>query len=552
MVEVINCMESLKARTIPGFRIRVVQLLSFILFVEKKFHKGRLLQINTGQGKSIIVQLVAAYYALRGSKVDIMTSKNELAKRDAVESQDFFSRLDLEVEYLSSKPPAQDDSEQASAEGESQKHVTYSTVHNLCVAELRQYMVGPCAQRRKQEFLIVDEVDSMLVDKPDITTYLSQSSYFEKHMRQFFDEFWEVFARVWHNWKVSEFSVKELREQVKLELKELMRHQIGKYPVKEFRTLATKQLDTWIDKAILAQKMQENKQYLISGSKVKIVDRDTGETQQSMRWSDGLHNFIEKKHGIAGSSFSSTFLFENHLTYIQRYKSNVVGLSGTLGSQVCRDFLADFYAVDLFKVPTFCPDRYEKVAPIVCRDKSEWKRKLLWEVEDYSRKYRRPLLMIFANIKDAEQFDELLRKKKYKAALYLKSDEKKREDFFHLKSNSIILATNYGGRGTDFKLTDKLSERGGLHVVVTFMPSNSRVERQAFGRAGRKGQRGSGRMILNAEEQPWLAEMVSGGANRRSRARSTCGARLCWRGSRSCVCDTKRSCSKATKHRSWS
>ena len=124
------------------------------------------------------------------------------------------------------------------------------------------------------------------------------------------------------------------------------------------------------------------------------------------------------------------------------------------------------------------------------------------------RSDKRPVLVIFKSIRKAKEFGEYLSVKGVKFKPYLRSDESVKEETFVLKKKSVILATNLGGRGTDFKVGDSLSNAGGLHVIVTFIPSNSRVERQAFGRAARKGQKGSGRMVLNVKEEGWLQELV--------------------------------------------
>ena len=518
MVKVLTCLEQVESAHTKNFRVRDIQLLSFIFFVEKKKDMGRLLQINTGEGKSVIVRLVAGYFALLGRTVDIITSKNELAQRDAKTSEPFFSKLGLTVAYLPSEYKADTPEEKTEINQIYQSHVIYSTVHNFCVADLKQYMVDPLTHVREQDFLIVDEVDSMLIDKPDITTYISQPSYYHSKMMSIFRKIWELVVRIWHQWKSSEFSVEQKKEKVKRKLTKEIREMAGADSDDDFRELVARKAETWADRAILAHQMQANDEYVISENKVKILDHDTGETQKSMQWADGLHFFVEKKHGIANTNFNSTCLFENHMTYICKYKEGLVGLSGTVGSEVCKKFLFEYYNVDNFKMPTFCKNRYQKQHPVLCETEKKWHKKLLKEIKRYNKELKRPVLMIFETIRKAEEFDKILKKTKYKfeTKKYLKSHEKKDDNFFDLEPTSIILATNYGGRGTDFRVPDKVSRRGGLHVVVTFTPSNSRVERQAFGRAARKGQEGSGRMILNSEESPWLSKMVGGRANGRS------------------------------------
>lgn len=502
-------MEQANGEKIDNFRIRIIQMLTLIFCIEKNESKGRLLQVQSGEGKSVTIQMVAAYFALEGNEIDIIVRNDELAKKGANDSREFFSRLGLEVEYLSSesKPPNQ--RECAGNIQMCQKNVTYSTMRGLCLADLRRYMPGTSAQKRKQDFLIMDEVDDMLMDSEEGTTHLSQPSYYEKNMQKLLEDFWKVFIQIWQNWKRSELSVRQLKSTVKTDLIKLMNRLIGAYKIKEFRHLTTRQLDAWIEKAILAQQMQENKQYLIVENEVRLVDHETGELRQSKRCGDILYHFLEKKHGICDPSFDTVLLRESHLAYMGRYGSNLVGLTGTLGSVRCRDFLIDQFNVDTFKIPTFLPNRYRKVVPLMCEDKLNWHKQLLKEVYQNSRKLDRPLLLIFATVKEVEQFREVLVKKKFRSKIFVKLDPKSKPDVVELGSKSIILGTTYSLRGIEFEVSDKLSEKGGLHVVVTFVPANSRVEREAFGQAARKGQRGSGRMILNAQRNPWLSDLVS-------------------------------------------
>ena len=509
---------------------------------------GRLLQVSTGEGKSIIVRLVAAYHALKGRKVNVITSKNELAQRDAADARDFLSELGLTVAYL---PAHFDDGlskDKQRLKALHESDVVYSTVHNFCVADLRRYMPGPVQHVRPMDFLIVDEVDSMLIDKSEISTYISEPSYYR--LSGIFSEIWQQLTSILQNENLgSTFSDKRRRE-MKSSIKKHMERIIGEQKEEKLRRLAESKLDKWVELGIRAVEMQENEHYVVVDNKVKIVDQDTGETQGSMRWANGLHYFIERKHAILGEGFSSATLFENHMTHIRKYE-DLVGLSGTLGSRVCRGFLEEHYSLDMFKMPTFCPKLYEKMPPALCENKERWESELLGEVDHFGKTLRRPLLIIFKTIKKAEEFYAILKKKKYEARRYLKSFEKKETGFFELDKGSIILATNFGGRGTDFRVSEKCSERGGLHVVVTFTAPNSRVERQAFGRTARRGQRGSGRMILNVQENPWLSELVSGLANSRLTTASARTKMPSSRSSRHSEISARSWCSRGTRETSW-
>jgi preprotein translocase subunit SecA len=118
-------------------------------------------------------------------------------------------------------------------------------------------------------------------------------------------------------------------------------------------------------------------------------------------------------------------------------------------------------------------------------------------------------LVIFETIDKAIKFTELLKKNNKNFIPYLRSDQNLGQDALkNLQTDSIIIATNLAGRGTDFKLSKQIAENGGLHVVLTFSASNLRVEQQAFGRAARTGQFGTGRLVLHSADNPFLLNCV--------------------------------------------
>ena len=482
-----------------GISVRDTQIVSLLLAIHRPSRMGRLLEINTGEGKTLIIQLICGYYALRGKKVDVVTSGNTLAQRDSRAGARFFAKLGLTVGFVA------DNNEPETYE----RDVLFGTVHAFCSDRLRKYASGKdVVGDRGADLLVVDEVDSMLIDKPQIKTIISQPSCFK-------DETAKMFRMIWFN--LREVLLLHEREGVepdlgklKADLRSDIQRKVGAFADKKVREFLHKNMDTWVDNAVKALlSMRRNVDYVISADReVKIIDLDTGETQAGMKWSDGLHYFIELKHSIIPRTITSSSFFEHHVNFFLNYGSDLVGLTGTLGSSVCRDFLREIYGVNCVSVPTFKQKKFLELSPCVCRDKSAWFMQLLREVIRV-RKRRRPSLVLFENIQTAQEFGGMLRNNNFRFRDYTRSDLQSPEHAGHrLGPDDIVLSTNLAGRGTDFQLRPEVVAAGGLHVVVTFVASNIRVEKQAFGRAARKGEFGTGRLLLNMQNDVWLRSLM--------------------------------------------
>jgi preprotein translocase subunit SecA len=175
-------------------------------------------------------------------------------------------------------------------------------------------------------------------------------------------------------------------------------------------------------------------------------------------------------------------------------------LTGTLGSDACQDFLKKTYKVDCVKIPTFKPKKFKEKYPIFCSNKKVWFDYLIEQILEVSEK--RMVLVLFKSIKDAIEFSSSLGRKEIKHMEYIRSDVQDFEEVQEkIKRNKVIVATNLAGRGTDIHVPPEISSKGGMHVIVTFLASNIRIEKQAFGRTARKGQKGSGQLIVNLKQE---------------------------------------------------
>jgi preprotein translocase subunit SecA len=238
---------------------------------------------------------------------------------------------------------------------------------------------------------------------------------------------------------------------------------------------------------------------------IKIIDENTGETMHNMRWKNGLHYFLELKHSIFPSQLHCSGFFENHHVHFARYKSNIIGLTGTLGSVSCQKFLERNYGVNCFKIPTFKPKRFTKENSVLCKNEEDWFNYLVQKTKDINsiKNKKRKILILFKTIKNAMYFCGRLEHSNIEFIEYIRSDIQDFEKVAkELETKQIIVATNLAGRGTDIRISEEIAQNGGLHVIMTFLAPNIRIEDQAFGRTARKGQMGSGGLIVNLESEP--------------------------------------------------
>ncbi|CAM2724787.1 unnamed protein product [Rotaria socialis] len=520
------------------FPPREIQLLSVLILTNPEEHIGRLAQINTGEGKTTIVAMLAAVKALDGHQVDVITSSPELAKPQAKQQKEFFQHFGLTV--------ADNDKEGTEIKERYKANIIYGAAGDFQGDILRdEYSKLGTRSGRKCDVAIVDEVDSMLIDGKNHMVMLSSPMPAMDHLEP-------ILAAIWIQIEEVAKSIKEIDGQTyfieqpdmldengkirddvlenvipiegtkenfiknctEKHIRRLIRDKENlpenesdsmpkdleiKIPV-HLKEIVTKSLLLkWIDSAIYAKyRCEHNKHYILKKNKVAPVDAsNTGIVQQNMHWSNGLHQFLQIKHGakITPESLSTNFI--SNVTYFKRYKQNIYGLTGTLGSISARQLLNRTYSVDSVIITPFKKKQYRELTPIIIHtEPRDWYNNI---VESCINKLEngRGVLVI---MKFIQEVDEL--KNQFKTAGYdeskikiYKTEEDSTVIDEDLKPGEIVIATNIAGRGTDIK-ANKIEQNGGLHVCVTFLPPNERVEQQNVGRTSRTGNKGTSQFIL--------------------------------------------------------
>jgi preprotein translocase subunit SecA len=517
---------------------RLAQMLSILMLLLHQPDKGRLIQVATGEGKSTTSAMLAVVLALRGEKVDIITSSQVLAQRDALERKEFFAMFNLKVDHNTGEEKGKLPRYCYSA------NVVYGDVANFQADLLRdEYKAYQTRGGRPFNSVIIDEVDSMLIDDNSKLVRLAGHIAGMEYLETLLAAIWSELGRLDNHliYSAAQQSYYFIQGAFKYENGELtlFNNENGEesvaYPINDaslfckehieyyirqiieqksvfipeyLQEFAISQIENWAKAAINAKNMTENKDYVIkdkSGySVIAPVDYyNTGIVQDKTSWQNGLQQFLQLKHALRLTAENFTTCFISNMEYFLRYGCKIYGMTGTLGSHDAQDLLSSIYPVDLAVVPTYKPKQFVELTGILAHNSEEWLAKVGNSIIEETSK-NRAVLVICQTISDVYKVKDSLLKSSYpsgKIKLYSRNDN---DEYLavgtSIEAGQVIIATNLAGRGTDVKTAKEVEVAGGLHVCLTFLPDNLRVEEQAFGRTSRQGNHGSGQLIIDQSE----------------------------------------------------
>ncbi|KAF4527478.1 hypothetical protein B566_EDAN014116, partial [Ephemera danica] len=559
---------------IPQLRYTQLVAIASLLLNEK----NTLAQVNTGEGKSLIVVALALLKALRNEQVDIITCSRLLAIRDAESEppkgyKDIYNLFGINVSHNCSEQL------ELRTNAYSANQVIYGEIGSFQRDYLLDRFYGKNVMGdRNFKNVIVDEVDSMLLDKGNNILYLSQNIPMFDKLEPVLLYIWQIvnsvdsdnynedyikrrviseisptidinsfrvldknltetdLRKLWlllkQNKIINEFGNIIVKENISVVIKSALNldypHLIprtiylfqyklmteGNLKIPEYlKPFVLLHVDSWVENAISALLMMEGTDYVVDVDRsnsspdinpiVTIIDNDTGTDFSNSQWENGLHQFLQMKHGCRLSPMSLKSVFISNVTYFKLYHK-MHGLSGTLGSEVEREYLKEIHNVDFISVPTARCKRYEEYTPIVSNTCDEWKNNVFGRCMTVVKEQNRSALIICENIATAENmythFKNRLNGTDHQIKLHLYKRDYEEFQFAQgnvpLDTGHVIIATNLAGRGTDIKLSELLVKNGGLHVCVTYLPPNLRVEQQAFGRVSRSGEPGSSQLVI--------------------------------------------------------
>ena len=541
-IELVSIMIKVNKK-IFNYKPREIQIISVLFFLFKQKHFGLIEEILTGEGKTIIISFLAVIKALQGNKVDILTSSIVLAERDAYEMRNFYNFFGLSVDYCNKdfketfrNTYIEEVKEKKEYYGCYKADIVYGDPLSFEGDILRTNFMNLVGRGKKRNFdcIIIDEIDNICIDNIKNITELLDNFHGYKFLEYVYlfiykelvkiDQ--DIMNQVQHDEIKYEISIISNKKKIISELIKRTKEEFSdlRYLSKTKNIFIPEHLSgfincrikNWCESAYDAKYIyKENKQYIIANDDtygfktIKPVDfSNTGVVQENSVWT-GLHQFLQIKEGLRlteeslNSCYMSNFTFFKK--YISKYENNIYGLTGTVGTDKTQQALKILYKLNLLFIPSFKENKLVIYPPRVEMDTDKYNKLLIKEIKDVIINQERAVLVIFKYISQVtDMYNKLIQNNIPKQYIirYSRNDIDDERNFlkYEIKPGCIILSTNLSGRGTDIKINSELEKRNGLHVILTFLPFSKRIERQAFGRAGRKGENGSGQLIVNEPE----------------------------------------------------
>ena len=505
-----------------GYYPREIQIISLLLFIYKQKKIGLIQQINTGEGKSLIITFLAAYLNIvENKKIDILTSSIILAERDYNLYKNFYEIFDIKADFCKENV---DDKNQYKICYLAD--IIYGDCLNFEADILRANFLGAPGRisSRKFDCIIIDEIDNICIDNIKNLTELLDDFPGYKLMEYIYIYIYNLLIKIDEEYGKNEIVININKDKIISKLIDEFENFVNNLKKNNFDSIY---YPTFLHDYILLRKKEwcrnafeakyifkKDKQYIISknesGDKViKPIDyHNTGVIQQNSIW-PGLHQFLELKEGLNLTAENLNSCYMSNLTFFKKYindkENNLYGLTGTLGSKETQLALKSIYDMKFILVPTFRPNLLKNPTYFIADDRQVYLDAIVNNINYFSKE--RAVLVIFEYIENIKEIKKLLFRDNNintnDIIIYKDSENEKEGEFlkYPIEVGKIILSTNLAARGTDIKISKRLEKNGGLHVILTFFPASERIERQALGRAGRKGENGSGELIINSNQK---------------------------------------------------
>ena len=522
------------AKRTLGMRHFDVQLIGGIVL-----HQGKIAEMKTGEGKTLVATLPVYLNALAGRGVHVVTVNDYLAKRDAEWMRPIYNYLGITVGYLQNQMEKEERKEMYS------RDVTYGTNSEFGFDYLRDNMVFSKDDKVQRElfYAIVDEADSVLIDEARTPLIISGPS------EESVDVYYIADGIVRQLQKEKHFKVEEKTKTATLtdegirKVEEIVKQLTG---MKEFNLYDPKFSDLLhaIIQSLRAHHLfHKNIDYVVKDGKVVIVDEFTGRIMPGRRWSDGLHQAIEAKEGVKIEAENQTLATITIQNYFRLYRK-LAGMTGTAETEAAE--LKEIYGLDVVVIPTNKPMIRKDHPDLIYKTKRAKFDAVVREIEK-NYKMGRPVLVGTNSIEDSEYLSRLLKRKGIPhQVLNAKHHEREAEIVAQAgRIGAVTIATNMAGRGTDIllggnpeflakrelkekgitpekvgeekyreiyeetlkkykEITDeekeKVKELGGLYIIGTERNESRRIDNQLRGRAGRQGDPGETRFFLSLED----------------------------------------------------
>ena len=515
---------------VNGMRHYDVQLIGGITL-----HEGKIAEMKTGEGKTLMGTLAMYLNAISGKGVHLVTVNDYLAARDAELNRPLFGFLGMTVGVIYSQQPPQEKINAYQAD------ITYGTNNEYGFDYLRDNMVFSLKEKKQRplNFCIIDEIDSILIDEARTPLIISGQAEDSSRMYALINTIIPVLIRskdeeANKNNEEEDFWIDEKNRQIEISEKgyeKIERFLIEVGELGENESLYSPSrlpLLAHVQAAIRAHHVfVKNVHYIVDDSEVVIVDENTGRTMPGRRWSEGLHQAVEAKENVEIQAENQTLATTTFQNYFRLYEK-LSGMTGTADTEAAE--FKSTYDLDVIVIPTHEPIARIDMDDQIFLTKLGKYKGIIREIKEIQAKGA-PVLVGTATIEASEELSYLLDQEGVKHnVLNAKQHEREAEIIAQAGSpKSVTIATNMAGRGTDIILGgnwqsfiedpesvspeemqrlkaqwqvkhDQVVAAGGLHIVGSERHESRRIDNQLRGRAGRQGDPGMSRFFLSLED----------------------------------------------------
>jgi preprotein translocase subunit SecA len=485
-----------------GVRLFDVQMMGGIVL-----HEGDIAEMRTGEGKTFVATMPLYLNSLTGNNVHLVTVNDYLAKRDATWVEPVFDLLGIRAGFIANMMPFSERTEAYSAD------ITYGTNSEFGFDYLRDNMAVTLegTVQRGHTFAIVDEVDSILIDEARTPLIISGEP--------------ETAAQVYYDFARVVKSMTGERSKQKSEGKgidETERSGADYLYDEKFKTVSPSQaaIDkieralgienlydarnmqyvNHLNQALKAQSLfKRDVDYVVQDGEVKIVDEFTGRIMEGRRWSEGLHQAVEAKEGVAIQEENVTLATITLQNYFRLY-DKLAGMTGTAKTEE-KEFV-EIYGLNVAEIPTNVPVARDDQNDLIFKTEQAKYDAVLADIKERHDKGQ-PVLVGTIDVSVSEYLSQLLQRQGIEHNVLNAKQHEREADIIKDagQPGAVTIATNMAGRGVDIKLAEGMTDLGGLYVLGTARHEARRIDNQLRGRSGRQGDPGESRFYLSGEDQ---------------------------------------------------
>ncbi|EDO9846635.1 preprotein translocase subunit SecA [Campylobacter jejuni] len=462
-------------------------------------HDGKIAEMKTGEGKTLAATLPVVLNAMSGKGVHVVTVNDYLAKRDAEQMSAIYNFLGFSVGVVLSSQNSDIEHKQAY-----DCDITYGTNNEFGFDYLRDNMKFSKAEKvqREHNFVIVDEVDSILIDEARTPLIISgptnrtldgyiKANEVAKQMQK--GEAVLPPAKPEGDFVVDEKNRNILITEAGIAKAEKL------FGVENLYSLDNAILAHQLDQALKAHNLfEKDVHYVLRNNEVIIVDEFTGRLSEGRRFSEGLHQALEAKENVKIQEESQTLADITFQNYFRMY-NKLAGMTGTAQTEATE--FSQIYSLDVISIPTNIPIKRQDKDDLIYKTQNEKFKAVIEEIKKANAKGQ-PVLVGTASIERSEVFHNMLVKEKIPHhVLNAKNHEQEALIIQDAgKKGAVTIATNMAGRGVDIKIDDEIRALGGLYIIGTERHESRRIDNQLRGRAGRQGDPGISRFYLSLED----------------------------------------------------